>query len=93
MPVVRQRPDPFFGLELWHGGHRSEGLAVGLLFKVLFSVVLLWEVQSLTSVKVSQGSLSLALTSIPPFPVLRRLPSNHRTLFLTTIKHGLVNLL
>lgn len=66
MPVVKQRLDPFFGCELQGWGHCAESFAIGLLFKGPFSVLPLCGVQSLTSVKVSEDLLSVALSSSPP---------------------------
>lgn len=91
MPVVKQRGDPFFGCKLQGEGHSTESLAIGLL-KDLFSVLLLWGIQSLTSVKVSENLLSTALSSSPPISYSSDYPQTPCKLFLTAVKHAPVNL-
>lgn len=82
MPAVKPWLDPFSGCDLQGWGHHTKSLAMGLSFKGLFSFLLLWGVQSLTSVNVSEDSLLLC--HLPPI--------NPGTLFLTAIKHTPVNL-
>lgn len=91
MPVVRQRLDPFFGSELQGWGHCTASLAVGPLFKSLFSFAPLGGAKP----HICQSVTGLAVCSLillHSHPLQRWLPRNPCILFLTAIKHALVNL-
>ena len=91
MPVVRQRLDPFFGCERQGWGHCTASLAVGPLFKSLFFFAPLGGAKP----HICQSVTGLAVCSLillHSHPLQRRLPRNPYTLFLTAIKHALVNL-
>lgn len=91
MPAVEPWLDPFSGCDLQGWGHHTKSLAMGLLFKGLFSFLPLL---GGTKPDICQCFWGLHVCS----PILHSLllchlpPINPGTLFLTAIKHTPVNL-